>query len=118
MVTFEAIDLPGLTEAERAFRVATGELIVVSFTRRNAPEGWLAFNVDARQVNEDGTTAVFDGVPVAVPTKTVSVPAAALASGVVSIDHVRATATSEAVQQVVNYIAALKAWAKVPAANA
>lgn len=117
MVTFEPVEMPGLSEAERAFRVATGELIVVSFTRRNAPEGWLAFNVDARQINEDGTTAVFDGVPVAVPTKTVSVPAAALASGVVSIDHVRATATAEAVQQAVNYIAALKAWAKVPVAN-
>ena len=117
MVTFEAIDLPGLTEAERAFRLGTGELVVVSITRRQSPEGWLALNVDARMINEDGTTATFDGVPIAVPTKTVSVPLVALANGITSVDHVRATATPEIIQQLVNYSAALRAWAKVPAAN-
>ena len=117
MLTYEPAEVAGLGEAERAFRLSTGELVVTSFSRREATsDGWIAFNVNARVINEDGTTAEIDGVPLIVPTTTVSIHGTALAAGSVTVESLRAQHTAEVIQRVCNYAAAIRAWSRVPAA--
>jgi hypothetical protein len=114
--TFTSVDVPSLTAGQRAFRLDSGELIVVQIRRIDSkPEdAQVNMKVEAFRANDDGSIMSVDGIPQQIPAHVHSMNMAALAEGQVVIENEMADATVKAIERLRNHLAALKAWAKIP----
>jgi hypothetical protein len=113
----QPIEIPGLSQCERAFVLEGGCLAVVSITRVETPDArHVAMRVAARQVDESGATVAIGGVPVVAPTSVTTILTDAIASGTTTIQSEMARATTEAVDKLVRHRAAMLAWAVIPSA--
>lgn len=112
----EPIEIAGLTPAERAFLLDSGERVVVRITRAPTPDQrFIAMKVVARLVQADGTTVQVGDTPAVAPGWVRSISADGLATGVTTIQAEMAAATVEACERARRHAAALRAWAVVPA---
>ena len=74
---------PGMAEGETAYQLPGGAVVAVRVWRRmDAPEGFAAVGMQARQVDAAGATVdIAPGVPAITPEKTATVSLDAFASG-------------------------------------
>lgn len=114
--TMRALDnAPGLAKNERAFELDSGKRVAVRVQRQESQEqGFICIEAGARELNQDGSTATLDGVPVVCPPKIRTIHVDLLTEGLTTIEDEIAEATTEAVRRMNNHTAALRAWRKIP----
>lgn len=111
----ENIAIPGLKDCERAFRVDTGEIVVVRITRSTTLDArFIAFKIDAWLATEDGDVVEIDGVPAIAPAEVRTILTDAIASGALTIEGEMADATIRAVEKALRHATAMRAWSRIP----
>ena len=115
--------LPGLTAAQRAFAIDTGETIVVETTQQDigddphnlVSQAHVAVKVRAWKVNADGTPARDAGNKVLeIPAKVETVLTSALAEGAVSLDNLMVQYTIDALTRARTWLLVKEALTRIP----
>lgn len=115
----DPIEIPGLGEAERAFQVDGGEIVVVRITRHKTPDDrFIGLKVESWLATEEGDVVQIGGAPARPPASVRTVLVDALSSGALTIQGVMADATVEAVDKALRHAAAMRAWAMIPSDDA
>lgn len=119
----QAVDIAGLPEHQKAFRIDTGELVVVETTQKEigdnpqnlTPEHHIALRVRAWKAKDDGTPEEdAAGLPLEIPHKVHSIVSAALAEGTVNLENALVQFTLDALQRTKTWLVVKRHMARIP----
>lgn len=119
--------LPGLTAAQRAFRLDNGEIVVVETTRQDigddphnlVSQAHVAIKVRAWKANADGSPARDAGGKVLeIPAKVESVLTSALAEGTADLDHLMVQFTVDALARARTWLVVKESLARLAPGSA
>jgi hypothetical protein len=113
----EPHQIPNLANHETGYRHGTsGELVAVAVRRRpDGAENLVAFEVQARVVDDQGATVDVDGVPAVTPWFASSVSLDGIVEGRTTLDAMVEAVRQEQAQRALRYQAAIAAYRELPA---
>lgn len=112
----EPVEIAGLSENQRAFRLPSGQIIVIEMGKGSTtnPERELPIKVRSWPVMENGQRiSDSDGVLVEYPAKVETINLSAVGEGKLTVDGERARATVDALERAERLLVAQRAWAKL-----